>query len=167
MSGWSSWTGRGSVFCSRAPLQDKPLLMDLNPCWVKGGHYIHTRTFNYIYSCSLFVASQNSSYALGILSFKTSGRHVTASGAPQSDTVALTRHESEQPDSWQLPSEWAGMALQAVIVCPCNNRVRRPTPPGGAAEIRWRWRSSPSQTCSAWLSAETLSPVLDERRGKQ
>lgn len=47
------------------------------------------------------------------------------------------------------------------------NRLRQPTPPGGAAEIRWRWRSSPSQTCSAQLSAETLSSVLDEWREKQ
>lgn len=88
------------------------------------------------------------------------------SGALQSDTVALTRHESEQPQSLQLPNEWAWMAVQAVIVCLCNNRVRQPTPPGGAAEIRWRWRSSPSQTCSAQLSVETLSPALENNRAR-
>ena len=62
---------------------------------------------------------------------------------------------------WTLPRAWTWKS-KAVIVWPCNNTVRRSTPPGGAAEIRWRWRSSPGEQRSAWLSMETLSLALDE-----
>lgn len=50
------------------------------------------------------LVSQSSSYTFFIFWFKTSGCHMTLSGALQSDTVALTRHESEQPSSLKLCS---------------------------------------------------------------
>lgn len=40
------------------------------------------------------------------------------------------------------------------------------SPPVGAAETRQGWRSSPSQTCSARLSAETLSRGWMQRKTK-
>lgn len=115
--------------------------------------------FHYLWLLWRRLSSQTLFCTRAIFWFKKSGHHMSVSGA-------LHCGSDTQPHSWQLHSEWVRMALQAVIVCPCNNTVRRPTPPGGAAEIRWRWRSSPSQTCSAWLSVETLSPVLDKWRGK-
>lgn len=75
------------------------------------------------------LVSQSSSYTLFIFWSKTSGCHMTLSGALQSDTVALTRHESEQPRSLQLRSQWAQMALQAVIVCPCNQQTQAANSP--------------------------------------
>lgn len=93
---------------------------------------------------------------------------MTLSGALQSDTVALTRHESEQPHSLQLRGDWAQMSLRAVIVCPCNQQSQAANSPR-----RSRWNlmkmkvisqsdlfssalSGNLKLCAGWMERKTI-----------